>query len=946
MNYKKNLLLLISLLFTHLYTNEKTDFIKSFVTHYDFSPEGRYTHEYHPYLLNKTKDSLSQLEQSLSRAGFDMQGRIIIMGYQEEGIPSYYSSLNAQMVNDEVSLKAKKGRIVPAHNIFGFITGFLLKDCNWLQNKWFPSKPLLVEHITPEKIELFNDNAQFFQKHAFGKHFNAIFDKRDRVEKSLQKYSIRKTLETVISFWDKAYKGEFKNSEQEVLTTQDILFSIDYAKHLTKTDIPLTKMYIGPDITYPIEVLSFQEQKATESAQKFVQKLTPTLQKINNKKTAYIFCSFVDGVGKSTLLGNIINWKKHGNDIDKYERVDNSSSQRGTLYSLDEDSYILDLPAQLSHWVSKPDGYVFVDVTTVQDINKATRNKIEQTVQKNHKNYITDFYNIFYDQNYTDSDKDRYIKNVRLFNPTVKWIPFELNGNLFIFNEEDTTKVKILVPIAGVHSKGLKNVNPEQMLFTKGLLLPMHYPSFTDDIIKQLKDAEIESLVFVDFLSMYPRSSRENVRINFLMQQLKKIYPKKFNIKNSLYKSFVNRGTELYHTLKKYKEKFCETLYLETIIRTGFYTIFKDHSKKDIVLLSEDTITDLLKKEVELIEKQHQTKIKNIVNTKVTEEFKALRKYGQDKNYEIFVSFSFNPLLEFSYFMNDLFSGSIDNDYINELWNNAENTKYTKQLASLDYSCRDPLQLSPLLSVIRAHWYGALGNIVYAEELSNGVLFLDYAHYYIIPLSILEENDTIHVAQKSINPLEETPKGVYNTLYTFQNFIRPKNIEWGEILNIPHCLQWDAAQTYWGLYSFGYNPHYGFLHKIVKEYEEISKNNGFENTCMTSSYARNKIAINNKWKSLSTDPYRETKLKKVERNSEQWYAIQLWVRAIATLEMIIKDPQVAIMTRKGNREDFAATLELLERITLPRYFKIELSEPLFDNYNTVQPVISWDIINS
>ena len=70
--------------------DHQVEFIKSFVTHYDFSPEGRYTHEYHPFLLNQTTSSLEQLELSLLQAGFDVQDRIIIMAYQQDGGPSYY----------------------------------------------------------------------------------------------------------------------------------------------------------------------------------------------------------------------------------------------------------------------------------------------------------------------------------------------------------------------------------------------------------------------------------------------------------------------------------------------------------------------------------------------------------------------------------------------------------------------------------------------------------------------------------------------------------------------------------------------------------------------------------------------------------------------------------------------------------------------------------------
>ena len=86
------------------------------------------------------------------------------------------------------------------------------------------------------------------------------------------------------------------------------------------------------------------------------------------------------------------------------------------------------------------------------------------------------------------------------------------------------------------------------------------------------------------------------------------------------------------------------------------------------------------------------------------------------------------------------------------------------------------------------------------------------------------------------------------------------------------------------------------------------------------------------------------KKKKISVNSAQGRAIALWVRAIATLEMLIKDHQSVILVRKGVKEDFAAALKMLERVTLPHYFGIHLDKNLFVDYYAVQPVIPWEFI--
>ncbi len=75
---------------------------------------------------------------------------------------------------------------------------------------------------------------------------------------------------------------------------------------------------------------------------------------------------------------------------------------------------------------------------------------------------------------------------------------------------------------------------------------------------------------------------------------------------------------------------------------------------------------------------------------------------------------------------------------------------------------------------------------------------------------------------------------------------------------------------------------------------------------------------------------------------EQASAARLFIRMLATLEMIIKDPDANIAVRKGNREDFKAAVKLLEKVTLPKYFGILFQKDLFDDYDYVEPYPCWD----
>lgn len=969
-------------------------FIKSFVVHYDFSPEGRYTHEYHPFLLEQTRLSFEKLELFLKSSGFDCKGRIVIMGYQQEGVPSYYSSLNAPTLDDEASLSSKRGRVVPAHNIFGFLTGFLLKDANWFQQEWFPGKPLIIEHVVPERVDLFDDYAYIFQRHAFGKDFETLLKDRRRVEKSLKAGNTSAVLQELILFWERAYKGELKSCGQEILATQDILFSVDYAKHLINSVIPVSKMYVGPDITYPIEVLSFQEQAATEAAQHFVQMFTETIHPYDNKKTAYIFCSFVDGVGKSTLLGNVINWVNHKHDIASYERVDNASSQKGVLYPLKDDVFIMDLPAQLSHWVGKPDGQVFVAMDCVHEISLEDRNSMKQYVQ----DHVEQCKELFGQQLQAYKQQKAkpagalgmYLENLVLFNPEKQWVPFTYRDFLCLFDNTDISQIKVLVPLEGVHSKGLKTAQPEHMVFTKGLMIPLRFDVFMQDVVDQFKKAGIEKLVFVDFLSMYPRSSRENVRVIFLLQQLKKIYQDHFIIEMSLYRSFVNREAELYHLISFYKEQFFTSLFLESMARTLLYSIFTEKSADSLTLLSFDQVTELLRQETIPFFEKASGFLSAAVEKKLDTEHRVLHRYAFDRKYELFTRFSFEPLYAFSQFMEDLFGNRFTHPYFTQLWqgmdgvvgsaskeiqksfsqgksalkasllvdtelqDGVQNLSSGVQIRCLDVvptACRDGVTLSALFPLIRAHWYVALSNLLESEEVSPGRFSSKEPKYYVPPLSLKPVmGQRVIVAQKQLDTFEEKlPMEATISIAAFNNYVWSQDIAWAEVNHIPHCIEWARAETFFGVYAFGYDWDFSVVRKIVDSERDRKIKMGYEDPAVFAAELVRVFDEQQMWQHFAEDKSSgygssSSKKKKITVASCQGRAIALWVRAIATLEMLVKDPQSHILVRKGVREDFVAALRLLERVTLPRYFGIYLDKNLFGDYNAVEPVIPWELI--
>ena len=69
---------------------------------------------------------------------------------------------------------------------------------------------------------------------------------------------------------------------------------------------------------------------------------------------------------------------------------------------------------------------------------------------------------------------------------------------------------------------------------------------------------------------------------------------------------------------------------------------------------------------------------------------------------------------------------------------------------------------------------------------------------------------------------------------------------------------------------------------------------------------------------------------------------QLFVLMIATLEMVLKDVSADVAVRRGNKRDFIAAVKLLEEAVLPQYFGIAFGQPLFENYDSLEPVLGWD----
>ncbi len=966
MQNKRVLFIFLSYLNFISLSGSSPDFYKSFIDSYDLS--GRYTHEYHPYILEKTRKSFLDLEKYLKDSGFNIDGHKLIFGYQEDGIMPYQTFWARQAIDDEAIVNNHAGLCLPTKNIFGFMTGFVFKDFQWLEQDWLKRAPL-IEHVFAAPIDLFNDSALVFQKHAFGEAFDYMIKVRNKLERLVYTRDMKSILRELSVFWSNLYETASKTLSGETVSFQDVLFSIDYAKALSECESRIKNIFIGPDITYPIEVLSIQKQSATAHAQAFVKRIVSDLVPVNGKNTVYVFCSYVDGVGKSTLLNNIKNYQKHGAYVEQYSRCDNSSSQDVDVYKLKDQVFLADLPAQMSHFVIKPEGSVFVDCQTVKSIKASDIKKIKLFVMDNSVNFINKFKDTLLQVSQTinylyeyENCLDQYAQNCFVLGVDPIWIPFEFEDNYYLFNKNNISEFRILVSLADAHSIGLKNIEPEQMLFNKGLSLSKQYELFLADLKSKLVDCGVEQVVFVDFLSMYPRSSRENIRVNFVLQYLKKIYGSSYDFSDTFYQHWAYKEQEICHQLVSNFDSTCHALTLETALRWSLFDIGKDVACKDIINIDKRKLEKKLHSATDKIIEQYYDEIKNKVYQRLDSEKQLYQEaYGKDLAYNNIVRFSFEPLFAFSSFVSTLWDQLVDNNYFNTLWSDLGSLKVVDKVDDIELEvkfkvskqCKDENKLSDFSNLLRAQFYAILSNLLEVRVYDNQFV-LDKVSQYVPPIVVVPSSDgDACILQKRMLIMDDQDGQLEPPIKFHLMDMANKKKKWGLFCEVPHCLDWSNPGTFFGIYAFGYYPfssnskgpkdknsEQNLITNLVEEYYSKAVKSNLNFGVSVVDLLKH-IDSDNLWQHL-----KKTGKQSVEiiKNDPRLPAIRLWLRSTATLEMILKDLRSRILIRKGDKKDFIATIKLLEIITLPNFFGLSLSGPAFQDYELIDPVISWDLL--
>lgn len=974
---------------------EQDRFLKSFFDHYECSPEGRYTHEYHPFLLEWTSQSLDTLESYLEDGGISLDGRLVIMGYEEGAVPRYYTDYSRSSIDDEAARHNRSGWSLKLHNRFGFMSGFLFKN--------LPPHPVF-HHIDAHLVPIFDDRADIFQEYAFGQALPLMRTGKDIMESYIASNDTRKVFSLLERFWTALYKNAFTVGNSQIAGTQDILFSVQYMKHLMRSKLELRNFYTGPDITYPIEISCKQDRTATMHAQEFVRRITKKFTPINNEPTVYVFCSFVDGVGKSTMLGNVKNWLKHGDNVDEYGHVDNSSSQFAELFKFADNTFIADLPAQVSHFTYKPDGYVFVDMHAQASSDAVA--EIEAFVQTNKKKLKDDFAGRkegfkFPTQTSQADPLDAFIYNLYLLkkNTTSDWIGFEYKGKPYLFRDTKVMEYRCYEPIATVRSEGLKNIDAEQMIFSHGIRMPLAYDVFIKDLRSRLQQQGIKHVVFVDFVSMYPRSSRENIRINYVLQQLAHL-DQHFDLQHSWYRDF-SSGGQLLYMLKQpdLRASMIRSLKAEGIIRlllfkqiiTGHNTTLDGVAIKDI--------TEQLGSEwgALMAEEPIETCVKNHVYGQIG----GLEKlYGLSKSYINVECTRLCDLVTFSNYLQNFMRTYVGDEFTKSLWQPlglprqevGQSTEAKKaacvvttkgamahKRGQIDLECKTHVELEKVLKPLRVCWGMIIKQLLLMGDgriVENSLMPLPN-QLYLIPYQAVSNDKDLYALQPFFkSELKSIPGYCYDQLMIMDaaSFAPTAFTDFNTSGRIFGRISFDVLTSSQGFFGYGVvdssdqQDSYGFTTAtwIAKKY----KAKVGASQVMTTSQLWDEIQQDKWWrydrqqrlasaqKNGSFDIYKKAVAtihtidpkkaylpgsNKIYLGEEKHAHIaRIVVLLLASLDLMIKDPDAFVAIRQEEHEDFVAAVKLIENIVLPEYCNIIFKQPLFDDYSQLKPLVLFD----
>jgi len=936
------------------------DFCESFIDCYDFSVLGKYSHEYHPRLLSYARESIKKLEEVMAKKISAHNSRLVIMGYEQHALPNFFPTVDdfkGGGIADEFSEKKMADWSQKIHNQFGIMSAFLFRSL-------IEQKSAIFKSITIDGFEqIFSPYLYHFHSYAFGDYFKIMSKYQELFQALLQQDSQDNTLKLLLGlrdFWQDLYAYPTKDSNCGTIVTGDILFSVENIKQVIESKIKVKQFYLGPDLTYPIEVKKSCKQKATRNAQRFLQIFTRSLIAVDNEPTAYIFKSFVDGVGKSTLLGNIKNYLKFGLSFADYQTVDNSSSVEFDIFSFSQNIYIVDLPAQMSHATFKPDGLVFIPIEAKRQAKKSEdllpllQGVFADNFAEYKKNYLhlleqahwlIDNYGPFAKPFYDPLVPELlWARNIILLKKesSNEWLFFRYSCTpkekdaacLARVTEDGKFEAKILMKIEDAGSEGLKNAEATQMLFYDGILLPSAYDVFLEKLQTQLAERGIKKIVYVDFLSMYSRSSRETIRLNYLLQQCA-IIDKDFCVQNTLYDNYICDAQLLARLYKKANRlSFAKNIIIETMLRRFIHKTLENRADAESYCILDQEIVTGAKQFIINAKQTLEPYLAEKIGKKVNKEKIILEeRYGSKKIFCNLFQLDWNKLATISDFLQKFFAEEITAPLFKKYFEvfpqtvnassidensqlEGQNGEKIEVLAEIPQDYRNQVGAQMIIRKVRASWFRLIFNLLNAKNINDKLVLeepLFWDNFIVIKKGA---NGKIYflrwpvknkpsLSRTKIFPQEFSFAQHERTNCTIFGFAQP-NAQ--NEYYIAQCIETVVASA-----LFEYFDQLENKQAEVMPIANLAE--GTELYLLTwHNHLRQKFAAE-KQQAKNSKKMRTSGLVPTDYQ----LAISWLTRLFATFETFLKDIDATILV-KPNKEDFKTAALLFQKMMLPKYF--------------------------
>jgi hypothetical protein len=281
-------------------------------------------------------------------------------------------------------------------------------------------------------------------------------------------------------------------------------------------------------------------------------------------------------------------------------------------------------------------------------------------------------------------------------------------------------------------------------------------------------------------------------------------------------------------------------------------------------------------------------------------------------------------------------------------------------------ACKDEALLKPLLRSLRAQWYAALVGLFFATDAGCGLFSMHQMIPAYIPLMMVPYHENFFLlAQRSYEPWKDKVSMTFRIFFQNFNLTSFRAAAYRSVGDHLCRYDWDCGAVNNGLFGFDYvdakdeseeakylpQP---IITRLVQRYQQENS----AQIVMPTEILWQRLNATAGWQ-YAYEQTRSIALHKGQRpeklpplsgysmnvyvgSEQQEPAARLAIRLLATLDMILKDPESAVVIRSGNREDFKAALKLFEFVVIPRYLKTIFANRLFSDYDAVEPYPSWE----